>query len=172
MRMLFVLDAQDYDECIRDKVRDSARAIIIRDGKAAMVHSTLYDYYKFPGGGIRSGEDPVQAMIRETREEAGLAVIPASVREFGCVHRVEKNHPDETERFIQDNFYYLCKAEDEPVPRHLDAYEQEEGFTPEFVDPETAIAVNLAAEVSPRNRQMLMREARVLRILIDEGYFS
>ena len=41
---------------------------MIRDGKVAMIHSLKYDYFKFPGGGIENGEDPVEAMIRETQE--------------------------------------------------------------------------------------------------------
>ena len=52
MRLLFELDLHDYAECTRTFVRNSARSIIIRDGKVAMVHSLKYDYYKFPGGGI------------------------------------------------------------------------------------------------------------------------
>ena len=87
MRLLFELDLHDYAECTRTFVRNSARSIIIRNGKVAMVHSLKYDYYKFPGGGIEKGESPVDAMIRETREEAGLVVIPETVREYGYVHR-------------------------------------------------------------------------------------
>ena len=70
MRLLFEMDQKNYERCTRRFVRDSARSIIIRDGKIAMIHSLKYDYYKFPGGGIENGEDPVEAMIRETREEA------------------------------------------------------------------------------------------------------
>ena len=80
MRLLFELDLHDYAECTRSFVRNSARSIIIRNRKVAMVHSLKYDYYKFPGGGIEAGENPVEAMIRETREEAGLTVIPDSVK--------------------------------------------------------------------------------------------
>ena len=80
MRLLFEMDKKDYSGCTHTYTRDSARSIIIRDGKVAMIHSLKYDYYKFPGGGIEGGENPVEAMIRETREEAGLVVIPASVR--------------------------------------------------------------------------------------------
>lgn len=66
------MDLQDYENCTRDFIRNSARSIIIRDKKLAMIHSLQYDYYKFPGGGIEGEESPVTAMIRETREEAGL----------------------------------------------------------------------------------------------------
>ena len=93
-----------------------------------MVHSLQYDYYKFPGGGLEAGETPLDAMIRETREEAGLVILPDTVREYGYVHRVQKSDRDETECFIQDNYYYLCKAAQATVSQKLDAYEDAEGF--------------------------------------------
>ena len=104
MRLLFEMDRHDYSQCTHSFVRNSARSIIIRDHKAAMIHSLKYNYYKFPGGGIENGESNVDAMIRETREEAGLVVIPGSVREFGYVHRIQRSNSDPTECFVQDNF--------------------------------------------------------------------
>ena len=172
MRLLFEMDRHDYDDCTHAFVRDSARSIIIRDGKVAMVHSLKYDYYKFPGGGIEAGESPVKAMIRETREEAGLVVIPETVREYGLVHRAQKSRSDPTEIFIQDNYYYLCDALNDPVPQELDEYESGESYTPEFTDPHTAIAKNRSRIRSPYSRMMFDREARVLEMLIDEGYLK
>ena len=90
MRLLFEMDKKDYESCTHRFVRNSARSIIIRDGKIAMIHSLKYDYYKFPGGGIENGENPVEAMIRETREEAGLVVKPETVKEYGYVHRIQR----------------------------------------------------------------------------------
>ena len=104
MRLLFDMDLHDYGSCTRSFVRNSARSIIIRNGKIAMIHSLKFDYYKFPGGGIEAGEDPVEAMIRETREEGGLVVIPGSVREYGYVHRIQKSDSNPDEAFIQDNY--------------------------------------------------------------------
>ena len=74
MRLLFEMDKKDYIGCTHTFTRNSARSIIIKNGKIAMIHSRKYDYYKFPGGGIENGEDPIEAMIRETQEEAGLIV--------------------------------------------------------------------------------------------------
>ena len=65
MRLLFEIDTKDYDPNGKAFVRPSVRGIIIRDGRIAMVHSLKYDYYKFPGGGIESGESPEQALLRE-----------------------------------------------------------------------------------------------------------
>ena len=171
MRLLFTLDKGDHAACTHSFARHSARSVIIRRGTVAMVHSRKYDYYKFPGGGIEAGEDPVDAMIREAREEAGLTVVPESVREYGYVHRVQKSGRDETERFIQDNFYYLWEAREELAGQRLDDYEAEEAFTPVFVDPAEAIRKNRAA-AGPWDRLMFEREARVLELLIEEGYLS
>ena len=170
MRLLFSMDQRDYADCTHSFRRDSARAIIRRDGKVAMIHSLKYDYYKFPGGGIEAGESPVEAMIRETREEAGLIVLPGSVREYGCVRRAQRSDRDRTECFLQDNFYYLCEVEAAVVCQQLDGYEAKERYTLEFVDPQTAIEKNRSVALSPHRPPMLEREARVLELLCREGY--
>ena len=171
MRLLFEMDAKDHAGCTRTYRRDSARAVIIEGGRAAMVHSLKYDYYKFPGGGILPGESPVDAMVRETGEEAGLAVDRASVKEYGLVRRVRKSAYDPDERFEQDNLYYLCSACGE-TPRDLDEYEAEERFTLEYVDPAEAIRVDRRDGLLPSARTMAEREARVLELLMNEGLFS
>ena len=172
MRLLFKMDKKDHADCTRSFVRNSARSIIISDKKVAMIHSEKYDYYKFPGGGIEVGEDPVAAMIRETREEAGLVIIPESVKEYGIVHRVQKSDKDPDVRFVQDNYYYLCAAEDEAVLQNLQGYEAEEGYELVYVDPRVAIEKNRHLGKTPYSPTMFEREARVLEMLIEEGYFD
>ena len=168
MRLLFEMDNKDYDQCTHAFIRNSARSIIIRDSKVAMIHSLKYDYYKFPGGGIENGEDPVEAMMRETREEAGLIVIPASVKEYGYVHRIHRSDNDASECFIQDNYYYLCETTDGSVSQQLDDYEEKESYRPEYVDPHMAISKNRNVKNSPYNQLMFEREARVLENLIAD----
>lgn len=169
MRLLFTMDKKDYGNCTHAFVRNSARSIIIRGGKLAMVHSLKYDYYKFPGGGIEDGESPVAAMVRETREEAGLMVKPETIREYGYVHRIQRSDKDATECFIQDNYYYLCQAEDKGVSQCLDNYEAQEGYVLEYVEPETVIRKNRSVANSPYNPVMFEREARVIEMLMAEG---
>ena len=169
MRLLFEMDKKDYDGCTRTFMRNSARSIIIRNGRIAMIHSRKYDYYKFPGGGIEKGETPMEAMIRETREEAGLIVIPETVREYGYVHRIQRSDHDPSECFIQENYYYLCDTADCPVSQELDAYEKTESYQLEYVDPTAAIEKNRRVKESPYNPLMFEREARVLELLLSEG---
>ena len=171
MRLLFEIDTKDYDLNGVAFVRHSARCIHIKNGLVAMVHSIKYDYYKFPGGGIEEGESPENAMIRETLEEAGLVVIPESVKEYGYVHRIQKSDHDDEDYFVQDNYYYLCDVEDAIRSQDLDDYEADEKFTLEYVNPDKAIFVNRNVSHGPKDQIMLEREARVLELLKEEGYF-
>ena len=169
MRLLFEMDKKDYGKCTHAFVRNSARSIIIVNNKIAMIHSLKYDYYKLPGGGIESGEDPINAMIRETREESGLIIKPETIKEYGYVHRIQKSDSDKMECFIQDNYYYLCEVEEDMVEQSLDEYELSETYTLEFVDPKTAISKNRSATNTPYNQAMFEREIKVLELLISEG---
>lgn len=169
MRLLFNMDKRDYENCTHSFERHSARSIIISEKKIAMIHSMKYDYYKFPGGGIENGEDPITAMVRETREEAGLVVKPETVKEYGYVHRIQKSDKDATECFVQDNYYYLCEVEDEAVIQCLDNYESEENYVLEYVEPQIALRKNRNVSQSPYNPMMFEREAKVIELLMSEG---
>ena len=172
MKLLFEIDKKNYDNNGKAFVRPSARAIIIKDNKIYMVHSLVYDYYKFPGGGIENNESNIDALIRETKEEAGLIVIKDSIKEYGYVHRVKKAKDPGYSIFIQDNYYYLCNVENNILEQQLDDYENFEKFTLELVDPRVAIDTNRNKEHGPKDLDMIEREAKVLELLIKDGYFK
>ncbi len=167
MRMLFEIDTKDYDINGTSFYRPSARGIIIKDGKLAMIHSLKYDYYKFPGGGIEQGEQREKALIREVLEETGLTVVPQSIKEYGMVHRIQKG--DYEDVFIQDNYYYLCKVEKTIQEQNLDRYEAEEQFTLEYVTPDRVVDTNNSCHYEEADKIMLKRENKVIEILLQEG---
>ena len=168
MRSLFEIDTKDYDINGTTVSRPSARGIIIKDGKLAMIHSIKYDYYKFPGGGIEKNEQKESTLIREVLEETGLDVIPQTIKEYGMVHRIQKG--DYEDVFIQDNYYYLCDVEDNVHEQKLDDYEKEEKFTLEYVSPKQVIDANKACASKEADQIMLERECKVIGILAQEGY--
>ena len=146
MHTLFTIDLKNYNINGTKFERSSARAIIIKDGKLAMIHSLKYDYYKLPGGGIKNGEEKETALAREVLEEARLCVIKDSIKEYGMVHRIQK--VDVEDVFIQDNFYYFCDVSTELQKQNLDDYEADEKFTLEFVDAKKIIETNVACTKS------------------------
>lgn len=168
MRLLFTLDQGDYEEGEKAYSRPSARAVVIRDGRVAMVYSQKFRHYKFPGGGIEKGESREAALIREAREEAGLVLDPKTIRPYGFVHRIERG--DAEPIFLQDNFYYLALAM-ATVPQELDGYEAAEGYLLRWADPREAIEQNraLISDYRTKYHTMLLREAMVLERLMGEG---
>ncbi|HNZ50554.1 MAG TPA: NUDIX domain-containing protein [Bacilli bacterium] len=172
MRTLFVIDTKDYD--LNGKVyrRPSTRGIIIRGNKVGMIHSRKYDYYTFPGGGIEPGENQINTLIREVKEETGLEVILGSIKEFGLVHSIQKGKTADEAIFIQDNYYYLCEVRDEWGFPKLDDYESAEQFTFEWIEAMQGIVTNRHHDHGTKNPIMIEREARVLEILIQEKYLQ
>lgn len=175
MPLLFKIDTKDYNILGTVTSRPSARGIIIKDGKIAMIHSRLYEYYKFPGGGIEGNESKVDAMIREVKEETGLIVDKATVKPFGMVHRIQKG--DYEDVFIQDNYYYFCDVQDEKVEQKLDDYEAYEKFVVEYVSFEQAVNANLLAIQAVEegripalaDKIMMDREIKVLEMLRERA---
>ena len=172
MRLLFEIGLKEYNKDGSFFIRPSARCINIKNGLVAMVHSKMYNYYKFPGGGIDDGESMEEAVIRETLEESGLGVIPDKIKPFGFVHRISRSDRAGVDYFLQDNYYFLCEVEDEAKDQILCDYESEEGFNLQYVKPEHAIEINRTMPHGKKSFTMLERECRVLEILIKEGYFD
>ena len=170
MRLLFELDKHDYIPGGTVGRRPSVRGIIVQNGLLLMVHSLRDDYYKFPGGGIDGSETHTETLCREVREETGMTVRPETVRTYGLVRRIQKGVREDI--FLQENFYYFCEISGETGAQSLDRYEAEEQFTPEWVTPAHAIAVNEAALAASRKdgfeAAMVEREIRVLGILTAE----
>ena len=81
----------------------------------------------------------------------------------------------------EDNYYYLCDTVNSSGEQKLDDYESRENFTLEWADPLHVIATNdRFVEVCKNyddnahiNKSVeSYRESRVMKMLVDEGYFS
>lgn len=168
MRLLFEIDKKNYNPDEMDKAfrRPSARGIIFRGDKIAVIFSRQKQFYKIPGGGIEDGEDMAVAMMREVREESGLVVIPSTVKEYGYVHRIEKGSHEPI--FIQDNYYYLCQVEEIQLETEYTENEMKEDFVPMWVTLNEAIEKNEAfCNLNPTN-SMIQRELQVLKMVAKD----
>lgn len=167
MKLLYTFDSQDYESLTKHSFRQAVRAIIERDGKLAMVFSEKEGYYKFPGGGIEENESHAQALLRETAEETGLQIVPASLRAFGKIREIRKSTLFADEVFEHISYYYFAETAREASRQRLEPYEEELGYRLAFVDIGEAYEANL--EKSGRyTSSFILREAKVLELLLRE----
>ena len=97
-------------------VRNSAKAIIIRDGTLLCTknHDLLGDFYLLPGGGQNHGETLVETVKRECLEETGARIEAGKlcfVREYISANHELAKYDD---GIHQIEFMFLCQLLQEP----------------------------------------------------------
>ena len=169
MRIIAEFDEKNYQSDWRKYHREAVRAIIVRDGRIALVKSKAEGFYKLPGGGIEAGENHQQTVIRETLEETGLQIKPESICEYGMIIERRASVYNDKEAFEQLSYYYTAEiTDDEPLPQMLSESEQKLDFVFEWVDIKHAYETNmLCYERENKNETYLLREAAALCSLMQ-----
>lgn len=144
--------------------RNAVRAIILRGNKVLLVYSETSKEFKFPGGGIETGETRHFALRREVKEEVGREL--KSVNEsLGYVDQIYNDIYDEQKYFYQRSYYFFCEVEDEYVGMSLSESEIALRFLPRWVTLEEAIKVNEARIAMGDAFPWTERELYVLKLL-------
>jgi 8-oxo-dGTP pyrophosphatase MutT (NUDIX family) len=153
----------------RTVTREAVRAIILEGSQLLMIHATCRGDYKFPGGGIKKGEGHFLALTREVNEESG-AHIRKLTGVFGLVVEYDRPIEKRYDLFKMISYYYRVGIEPTFGIQHLDNYEYELGFTPEWIRVEEAIAINqtLLREQPSHVQRWVRRETTVLEIIKNE----
>lgn len=127
---------------IRITTRDAVRAIIIKNNRILMVHTNKGDY-KFPGGGIKKSETHEQALRREVTEETGY-IVNHMQEQAGIIVQRNPNQFDTEGIFQMNSYYYFCDVNKATTHQNLDKYEQEQEFSPIWIELDEVIARNEA----------------------------
>jgi len=124
-----------------DPVRTAVRAVILKGRSLWMIHLRKTKEYKFPGGGIESGEMLMEALKREVMEETGREIDIVK----SCIGYVDQIYPDLYEKdsvFSMRSVYYLATIKDEVHDLNLSHYERDLQFKPKWIDIDDAIIAN------------------------------
>lgn len=150
------------EEQVEIKKRSAVRGIVHYQNKLLMVCTKEGDY-KFPGGGIEEGESEKEALLREITEETGYTDIHIGLA-IGKTFEQNIDVDDPTIYFQMESCYYECWLMSE---KRMDGagvdYEEKEGFHPEFVTVEEALA---------KNNYLLLSEQKKLRDFIQKSYIN
>lgn len=86
------------------KIREASRAVIFDDnGQIALLFVSKHDYHKLPGGGLETGENKKEALVREAKEEVWC--------EIEVIDEVWKIIEFRSKRDLKQTSYcYLCKV--------------------------------------------------------------
>jgi ADP-ribose pyrophosphatase YjhB (NUDIX family) len=92
------------------------RGAVIRDGHVLLVQEKTDRRWTLPGGFADVGYSPAENIVKEIREEAGLAVVASRLY---CVRHKAKHpyNPDVRDFYT---LFFLCDADgdEEPAPGH------------------------------------------------------
>ena len=167
MRTIAIFDEKNYKENANRFIREAVRAVIIKNGKVALVKSLKESHYKFPGGGIEENESHIDTLIRETKEETGLVIKPNTIKECGLIHEIRKSIYN-NDIFEQKSYYYFAEVEDNILNQELSEYEKELQYVLEWVNLSIAYEVNTNLGKEYANK-FLLRESCVLKLLINKA---
>lgn len=164
MRILATFDAKDYQDTVGVYEKYSVRGIIVRDGKLAMQCSREGEY-KIPGGGIEEGEDCIQALMREVREETGLYVIEEEIVELGEIVELRRDIFDATKKYICHSLFYYCKVGEKQDKLKLTPSEVAKGYELKWAAPQEIYQKNILIEKDP----WIIRDTAFVKMLMDQS---
>ena len=169
MRLLSSIDKKDYEGLENVSKRTAVRGIILSNNKISLVHSSVYDYYKFLGGGLENNETYIDCLIREIKEETGLIGKKESIKELGYITERHKSICHVDTIFEHYSYYYFIDVFDMNEEQKLDDYEVEEGFELVVTTIDEALKKNKEFLKNNPTCSFIEREIIVLELLEERG---
>ena len=142
--------------------RLTARAIVKNTrGEIAILYFKNNDLYSLPGGGIESGESPIDALKREILEETGCTA--RQIRELGMVEENRACHD-----YVTISHFYVVDTDEHIQPLALTEDELKRGTELQWHRPEEIKSVIRSSNNDTEQRKYI--QARDLAAI--EEYFS
>ncbi len=133
-----------------------------------MLFTERYNDYSFPGGGLDDGEEKVEGMIRELKEETGAKNIQ-NIKEFGIYEEHRPWYKDDFDIQHMISYCYTCTVDEELGQTSFEDYEIKNGMTPLWIPIEKAISHNLNTISKSKKKGMsVQRETFLLELVKKE----
>ncbi len=163
MERLLLLDGGNYTDDMPEIVRIAVRGVIFVDGKLLLIEDNKNEV-KLPGGGQEKGENDIETLIREVREETGCTVITETVRPFGYIEEKRKSF-HENMIWHQFSRLYFCDVTGERSDTEYSENEKKHGMRLRMYTIDEAIAKNYAMLNNIGKLAWNQREYRTLQLI-------
>ena len=114
----------------------AAGGVVVHAGKILLLDRAVRGEMRLPKGHVEEGESPVQAALREVREEAGYANLEI-LADLG-VQQTRFVDPHKERRVTRDERFFLMRLSDE---RQIERDLSEHQFTPVWAPLDEAISL-------------------------------
>jgi ADP-ribose pyrophosphatase YjhB (NUDIX family) len=148
--------------------RHAARAIVLKGDDILLLFTERYHDYSLPGGGIDEGEDEIEGLIRELKEETG-AQGARNVQPFARYDEYRPWYKADADIIHMISHCYTCEIDDELGDTAYESHEVSNGMKPVWMNIHTAIAHNEEVIAnSPKKGLSIERETFMLKVIAEE----
>jgi ADP-ribose pyrophosphatase YjhB (NUDIX family) len=147
--------------------RLATRSIAIKGNTILLLYTERYEDYSLPGGGLNPGEDKVEGMMRELREETGAQNIK-NIKPFGIYKEYRPWYKPKFDILYMISYCYTCEVNIELGITNLEAYETKNGMKAVWMNIHEAIAHNKKAMITnDMNGLSIERETFMLGLIAE-----
>jgi len=147
--------------------RFATRSIAIHGNEILLMYTARYEDYSLPGGGLDEGEDKIEGMIRELKEETGAKNIQ-NIKPFGIYEEYRPWYKTDYDIQHMISYCYTCDIDKELGTSSLEAYEIKNGMKAKWVDIHEAIKHNKKIiATSDKKGMSIERETFLLELILE-----
>jgi len=147
--------------------RLSTRSIAIQGDNILLLYTGRYEDYSLPGGGLDFGEDKIQGMMRELREETGAQDIK-NIRFFGAYEEYRPWYKSDYDIQHMISYCYTCDISKELGLSNMESYETNNGMKALWMNIHEAIENNKKTIATSEKKGMsIERETFLLKLIAE-----
>ncbi|MGH1336863.1 MAG: NUDIX domain-containing protein [Aureispira sp.] len=149
--------------------RLATRSIALQGNLILLLYTERYEDYSLPGGGLDLGEDKVEGMIRELREETGAQNI-RNIQPFGAYEEYRPWYKPDYDIQHMISYCYTCTIDKELGDATMESYEIKNGMKALWVNIHEAIKHNEETMAKSDKKGMsIERETFLLKLIVERG---
>ena len=147
--------------------RLATRSITVQGESILLLYTERYEDYSLPGGGLDLGEDKIEGMIRELREETGAKDIK-NIKPFGVYEEYRPWYKTDYDIQHMISYCYTCDINKELGSSNFESYEIKNGMKAIWVNIHEAIQHKKTMATSDKKGMSIERETFLLELIAEK----